>query len=73
MRVGPQWDAESACQSKVGKFEVSSLVNEKVLRLEVAMEDSVSVAVVDAAHELESEFLRAIDVRQDGDKEGEWI
>jgi hypothetical protein len=46
--VRPQRDTECACQTKVRKLEVVSLVDEQVLRLQVTMQNPVRVAVVKA-------------------------
>jgi hypothetical protein len=60
--VGPQGDTESPGESEIGELEVSLLVNEEVLGLEVAMEDAVRVEVVDSFDELVS-LLRAEEAR----------
>ena len=57
MGVGPKWDAEGACEAEVGELEVAFFVDQKVLGFQVAVEDSVGVAVADAFEELEGEFL----------------
>ena len=57
MGVGPQGHAKRAGQTKVSKLEVSLLVNEKVLGLEVTVQDAVRVAVLDARDELVHEAL----------------
>lgn len=64
MSVGPERDSERACESKVGELEVPLLVDEEVLRLEVAVEDAVRVEVVDAFDELVS--LRGFGERGEG-------
>lgn len=52
--VGQGFDrqTESSCQSKVSNFECSCPINEQILRFEVAVNDSASMAVVDAIAEL---------------------
>ena len=57
MGVGPQGDTKRAGQAKVGKLQVALLVNEQVLRLQVAMQDAVAVAVSDAGAELLHELF----------------
>lgn len=57
MGVRPQRDAKGAGETKIGKLEVALLVNEEVLGLEVAVEHSVRVAVVQALDELVAELL----------------
>ena len=52
MSVCAQGDTESACKSKVGNLQVTVLVNEQILRLEVAVEDAARVEVIDALDEL---------------------
>jgi hypothetical protein len=49
MGVRPQRDTERTCKTEVRKFEVVSLVDEQVLRLQVAMQNPVRVAVVKAS------------------------
>lgn len=57
VRVCPQGNAEGAGKTKVGELEVSFLVDEEVLRLQVAVEDTVRVAVVQALDKLVAELL----------------
>ena len=57
MRIGAQRDAERAREPEVAELEVVVRVDERVLRLEVAVEDAVRVAVYDALVELVREFL----------------
>ena len=52
MGICPEGNAERACEAKVGELEVALLVDQQVLRLEVAVENSVRVQVVDALDEL---------------------
>lgn len=47
--VCPERDAKRPSKAKVSEFEVAVLVNEKVLWLEVAMEDTMCVAEEDAS------------------------
>lgn len=57
MRVCPQGDAKGSGETKVSKLEVSVLVDEQVLGLEVAVEDAVGVAEVKTLNKLECEAL----------------
>lgn len=50
--VGAKRDSKRAGESKVGELEVTLLVDEEVLGLEVAVEDAVSVEVVHSLDEL---------------------
>ena len=43
------WNAEGSSQSKVGELDATGDVNEQILRLEVAMDDTVAVTVRYAA------------------------
>lgn len=54
--VGSQRNAECSGQTEISQLQVSSLVNEQILRLEIAVQDSVGMAVVDPPHELEGEL-----------------
>lgn len=56
--VGAQRDAEGAREAKVGELEVVPFVDQQVLRLEVAVQDAVGMAVEQAGVELPGEFLR---------------
>jgi len=45
-------DAESSGQSEVSQFDASTDVNEKILRLEITMNDAVAVTVGYAVQQL---------------------
>jgi hypothetical protein len=45
MSVCPHRNAKGACQSKVRKFQVVILVNEKILWLKITVEDAMGMAV----------------------------
>ena len=49
---GVDGDTEGAGEAKVGKFELAFVIDEEVLRFEVAVEDAVVVAESDALEEL---------------------
>ena len=49
---GAVWDAERSGQSEVGQFDTSIDINEKVLWLEIAVDDTVTVTVRDAVQQL---------------------
>ena len=55
--IGPHGNTKCTGQTKVGKLQVVSLINEQVLRFEVAVEDPVGVAVKQSRVELVSKFL----------------
>ena len=50
-------DAERARETKVGELEIAVAVDEKVLRLQIAVEDAVLVAERDALEKLIEEIL----------------
>ena len=52
MGVHPHWDAEGSCQTKVSNLDAAVLVNEKVLRFHVAVENSSLVTEKDALEKL---------------------
>ena len=58
MRVCPEGNTERSGETEVCELEVSVLVDEQVLGLEISVEDPVSVAVVQSLDELKSEALR---------------
>lgn len=41
VRICPQRDAESAREAEIGELEVLVLIDEQVLRLQVAVQDAV--------------------------------
>lgn len=55
--VGAEGHAEGAGEAEVADLEVAVGGDEEVLGFEVAVEDSVGVAVADAGEELMGEFL----------------
>lgn len=57
MGIGTHRDSEGARQPKVRELQVVRRVNEKVLRLQVAVQDAVRVAVEQARVQLVREFL----------------
>lgn len=63
--VGPHGNAECACKAKVGELEVVAFVNEEVLRLQVAVQDSMGVAVEETSGQLVSEFLDKRNISRD--------
>ena len=61
MGVGLEWDAEGPAEPQVGDLELElGPVDEEVLRLEVAVEDAVLVAVAHALDELPHEPLHNV-------------
>lgn len=57
MGVGSQWNTKGAGKSEIGKLKVSLAVNEKVLWLQIAVKNAVSVAVSDTLAQLAHELL----------------
>lgn len=58
--VALDWDAEGPAQAQVGDLEAhGAVVDQQVLRLEVAVQHAVLVAVRQALDELVQEVLRA--------------
>lgn len=55
--VGAQWNAKGAGEAKICELQVALLVDEQVLRLEVAVQDAVAVAVAHALYKLRHELL----------------
>ena len=54
------WDAEGAGQAEVGQLQLVVLVDQKVLRLEVAVENVLAVAEVQPLHQLVHERLSGL-------------
>lgn len=57
MGVCAEGDAKGASETEITDLEVSVLVDEQVLRLEVAVKDTVGMAVADAGEQLVRELL----------------
>lgn len=57
MGVRPQGNTECSGQSEVGEFQIAFTVNQKILRLQIPMQDTVAVAVTDPFHQLGHELL----------------
>jgi hypothetical protein len=64
VRVRPEWDTKGSGETKVGELEVTVLVDEQVLRLEISMEDPVGVAVVQSLDQLQREALPEMQARE---------
>jgi len=58
MREGATGDAKRPGESEVSQLDASLDVDEKILRLEIAMNDSVTVAVRQALQQLVQVTLR---------------
>jgi len=78
--VGPERDTEGSSETEICELEVTVLVDEQVLRFEISMEDSMSVAVVESLDELEGEALFdtdtkksqvSVETKEEGQTEGE--
>ena len=52
-------NAKGSREAKICEFEISLSIDEQVLRLQVAMEDTMRVTVVKTFNELIREFLHA--------------
>jgi hypothetical protein len=57
MGVRPDGDAEGTRKSKIGDLQIAGAGDEEVLRLEVPVQDTRSVAKSDATQELQQEPL----------------
>lgn len=57
MGVCSQWHTKCSRQTKIGQFQITLAVDEKVLRFQVTMQDTVAVAVPNSLHDLSHEFL----------------
>ena len=57
MSVGLDRESESPGQSKICKLDITVLIDEQVLWLEISVHDSVSVAVGGSLQNLVGEFL----------------
>ena len=55
--VGAERDAEGASETEIGQLQVTLLVDEQVLRLQVTVEDAVGVAVASAFEQLKGKLL----------------
>jgi hypothetical protein len=55
--VCSQRDTESAGQTEIRQLEVAVFINQEVLRLEVTVQNSVGMAVLDALAQLHHELL----------------
>jgi hypothetical protein len=58
VRVRAEWNTECARETEVGELEVVPFVDEQVLRLEIAVQNPVRVAVEQAGRQLVRKFLR---------------
>ena len=57
VRVGAHGDAEGAREAEVGELEVVIRIDQQILRLEVAMQDAVRVAIEQPGRQLVGKFL----------------
>lgn len=55
--VSAQGDTECSGQTKIGKLEVALTVNEQILRLQITVQDAVTVAVPNTLNQLRHELL----------------
>ena len=55
--VSAKWDTKGASKTEISQLQVALFVDEQVLRLEVTVEDTVSMAVAGTLEELEGELL----------------
>lgn len=56
--VSSHGNTEGSGKSKICQFQVVILINEKILRFEVAMQDTMRVAVKESRSELMGKFLK---------------
>lgn len=52
VRVGANGDAKRPCETEVGQLDGAVAVDEEVLRLEIAVQDAVGVAELNALEQL---------------------
>lgn len=57
MSVGAEWDTKRSRKSEIRKLQVALTIDQKVLGLEIAMQDAVAMAVAHALDQLRHEFL----------------
>jgi len=60
MRIRPQRHTECSCQTEIAKLQVAVAIDEQVLRLQIPMQNSVTVAVPHALDQLCHELLHHI-------------
>lgn len=65
MGVGSKWDSKGASQSKVCNLQIEIAIDEKVLRLQVAMKDAMSVTVAYAVGKLSHELFNDLGIKRD--------
>ena len=56
--VNSDWDSESSGQSEIRDFDGSVLVDQQILRLQITMNDSVTVKKVYTAQDLPNYVLK---------------
>ena len=57
MGIGAHWDPEGSRETKVCQLQLALAVDQQILRLQVAVQDTVLVAELHAAYELEKKGL----------------
>jgi len=69
--IRAHWNSKCTSETEVSKFEIIPFIDEKILRLEVTMQDAMGMTVKQTTTKLVSEFLYSSKVRQsqDDDKE----
>ena len=60
MGVCPHGNTERPCKTKVGELQIVVLVNQEVLRLEIAVKNTVRMTVKQAGVELMGKFLQGV-------------
>ena len=60
MSKGFDGQAESTSKPKVSNFQIPGFINQKILRLEVAVDDTTSVTVVDSIDQLIDQKLDGV-------------
>ena len=57
MGVGAKRDSEGTSKTEIGQLQVALTINEQVLRLQIAVKNTVTVAVADTLAQLAHELL----------------
>jgi len=45
MRIRPHWDTKGTRKTKVSEFQIITVIDEKILRLQITMKDPMRMAV----------------------------
>jgi hypothetical protein len=58
MRVSSHRNSKRPGESKIGKFQIVAFINKEILRLKIAVKDTVGVAIEKSRRQLMGKFLR---------------